>query len=97
MKYIKNYNNFTLQDAVHECIKQWAVEGYDNELQRLSDFEDMAYGGGNIDSLSEDVIEFLVANTDFDINFLKENKDEIVKYMSEQAKIEMPFIINFNE
>lgn len=96
MSYIKTYKDFTLQEAVHECIKDWAVSGYDNELQRLSDFEDIAYGGGNIDSLVEDAIEFLLSKTDFTEDFLRENKDVITKYMSEQAKVEMPYIMNFS-
>lgn len=96
MSFIKTYKDFTLQEAVHECIKDWAVGGYDNDLQRLSDFEDMAYGGGNIDSLVEDAIEFLLDKTDFTEDFLRENKDMIIEYMSEQAKIEMTYIMNFN-
>lgn len=96
MSFIKTYKDFTLQEAVHECIKDWAVGGYDNDLQRLSDFEDMAYGGGNIDSLVEDAIEFLLSETDFTEDFLRENKDVIIEYMSEQAKIEMTYIMNFN-
>jgi len=96
MSFIKTYKDFTLQEAVHECIKDWAVGGYDNDLQRLSDFEDMAYGGGNIDSLVEDAIEFLLGETDFTEDFLRENKDVIIEYMSEQAKIEMTYIMNFN-
>lgn len=96
MSYIKTYKDFTLQEAVHECIKDWAAGGYDNDLQRLSDFEDIAYGGGNIDSLVEDAIEFLLSKTDFTEDFLRENKDVITKYMSEQAKIEMPYIMNFS-
>ena len=96
MSYIKTYKDFTLQEAVHECIKDWAVCGYDNELQRLSDFEDIAYGGGNIDSLVENTIEFLLDKTNFTEEFLQENKSKIVEYMSEQAKVEMPYIMNFN-
>lgn len=96
MNFIKTYKDFTLQEAVHECIKDWAVGGYDNDLQRLSDFEDIAYGGGNIDSLVEDAIEFLLSKTGFTEDFLRENKDAITKYMSEQAKVEMPYIMNFN-
>lgn len=96
MSYIKTYKDFTLQEAVHECIKDWAVGGYDNDLQRLSDFEDIAYGGGNIDSLVEDAIEFLLSETDFTEDFLRKNKDMITEYMSEQAKVEMTYIMNFN-
>lgn len=96
MSFIKTYKDFTLQEAVHECIKDWAVGGYDNDLQRLSDFEDIAYGGGNIDSLVEDAIEFLLSETDFTEDFLRKNKDMIAEYMSEQAKIEMTYIMNFN-
>lgn len=96
MKTIKTYSQFTLQEAVKECVKDWCCIGYDNNLQRLSDFEDIAYGGGNIDSLVEDAIEFLLSKTDFTEDFLRENKSMITKYMSEQAKVEMPYIMNFN-
>jgi hypothetical protein len=93
MSTIKTYKDFSLQVAVRECVKTWAVCGYDNELQRISDFEDMAYGGGNIESLTEDAIDFLSDNTEFTREFLEKNKNKIVEYMAEQAKVEIPYIM----
>ena len=95
MGNIRTYQQYTdLQSAVHECVKDWAVGGYDNELQRISDFEDMAGGGGNIDTLVETMIEFLVKKTCYTEEYLEENKEQVRLYMAEQAKIEMPYIMN---
>lgn len=101
MAHIQTYKEYTdiqnLQIVVHEGVKEWAVCGYDNDLQRISDFEDMAYGGGNIDSLVECMVEFAKNNSYFTEDWLYENRDNIIQYMAEQAKIEMPYIMTIED